>query len=238
MVRNVRRRRSTMALRLEDDGGCRGVVAWRIRATRPNMRIRAAMPHDVCSRNRWPMESGEVTRLLRAYSDGDRGALDRLVPLVYTRLKGMARAQLRDEGRRPLDTTALVHEAYIRLADSDTLTVEDRSHFLSIAARAMRRILVDQARRRRAQKRGGGAQLVTLDSNGASVGARVEDLLALDEALERLSELSPRQGAVVEYRVFADMTIEETARVLDVSPRTVKRDWQSARAWLNRELRQ
>lgn len=182
------------------------------------------------------MESGEVTRLLRAYGDGDREALDRLVPLVYEQLRSLARAQLRDESRRPLDTTALVHEAYIRLADGGTLSIEDRSHFLSIAARAMRRILIDHARRRSAQKRGGGARHVTLDGDGASVRARDVGLLALDDALERLSELSPRQAAVVEHRVFADMTVEETARALAVSPRTVKRDWSLARAWLNREL--
>lgn len=184
------------------------------------------------------MESGEVTRLLRAYGDGDRAALDLLMPLVYTQLRRVARARLKDERSRPLDTTALVHEAYIRLAGADTLSIEDRSHFLSIAARAMRRILIEQARRRSSKKRGGGAPHVTLDSHGASVGARDEDLLALDQALRRLSELNPRQGVVVEYRVFANMTVEETARALAVSPRTVKRDWSSARAWLNRELRE
>lgn len=184
------------------------------------------------------METGEVTRLLRAYAEGDRAALDRLVPLVYTQLRRLARAQLKDEQRPPLETTALVHEAYIRLADAKALSVEDRAHFLSIAARVMRRILIDHARRRSAQKRGGGLPDVTLDSNVPGSWAGDEGLLALDDALERLSELNPRQGAVVEYRVFGDMTIDETARALGVSPRTVKRDWRSARAWLNRELRQ
>jgi RNA polymerase sigma factor (TIGR02999 family) len=182
------------------------------------------------------MESGEVTRLLRAYGDGDRSALDRLVPLVYTELRTVARAQLRDELQRPLQTTALVHEAYVRLADADALSVVSLSHFLSIAARAMRRILIEHARRRSAQKRGGGARHVTLDSNGPGVPQRDENLLALDEALERLSELNARQGATVEYKIFAGMTVDEIARALSVSPRTVKRDWQAARAWLNREL--
>ena len=183
------------------------------------------------------MESGEVTRLLRAYAAGDRAALDRLVPFIYTQLKRMARTQLKSEHRPPLETTALVHEAYIRLADAKTLSIEDRAHFLSIAARVMRRILIDHARRRSAEKRGGGAPDVTLDSQVPGRWAGDEGLLVLNDALERLSELDPRQGAVVEYRVFGDMTIDETAQALGVSPRTVKRDWRSARAWLNRELR-
>ena len=183
-------------------------------------------------------ESGEVTKLLRAYGDGDRAALDRLMPLVYAQLRGLARARLRDERSPSLETTELVHEAYIRLAGADTLSIEDRSHFLSIAARAMRRILIDHARRRSSKKRGGGAPHVTLDSNGVGVAARDEGLLALDRALERLSALDPRLSAVVEYRIFADMTVEETACALEVSPRTVKRDWSAARAWLNRELRE
>lgn len=182
------------------------------------------------------MESGEVTRLLRAYGAGDRAALDRLMPLVYRQLRGIARAQLNDEARPPLETTGLVHEAYIRLAAAETLSVEDRAHFMSIAARAMRRILIDHARRRSAQKRGAGVPDVTLDSKQPGVPMRDDALLALDRALARLSELNPRQGAVVEYKVFADMTDEETAQALGVSPRTVKRDWRSARAWLNREL--
>ena len=182
-------------------------------------------------------EGGEVTRLLRAYGAGDRAALDRLVPLVYTQLRRMARAQLRVEHRPPLEPTALVHEAYLRLAGAGALSVEDRAHFMSIAARAMRRILIDHARRRSAKKRGGGASEVTLDSNRPGGPPRGEDLLELDRALERLAELNPRQSAVVEYKVFAGMTIDETAQALGVSPRTVKRDWTSARAWLNRELR-
>jgi RNA polymerase sigma factor (TIGR02999 family) len=183
------------------------------------------------------MDSGEVTKLLREYGAGDAGALDRLVPLVYGELKRVASAQLRNEGYSHLQTTALVHEAYLRLADGRTLSVEDRSHFLSVAARAMRRVLIDAARRRCARKRGGGASHVTLDPNGPPVWGGDQGLLALDDALRKLTELSPRQGAVVEYRTFADMTVEETAEALGVSVRTVKRDWQAARAWLNRELR-
>ena len=182
------------------------------------------------------MEMGEVTRLLRAYGAGDRAALDRLMPLVYAQLRGIARAQLRAELRPPFETTALVHEAYIRLASAENLSVEDRAHFMSIAARAMRRILIDQARRRSAGKRGGGTPDVTLDSRRPALPHRDDHLLALDRALERLAEINARQSAVVEYKVFADMTIEETAEALGVSPRTVKRDWRAARAWLNREL--
>lgn len=182
------------------------------------------------------MDSGEVTMLLRAYGAGDRTALDRLVPLVYSQLRDLARAQLRRERLPPLETTALVHEAYIRLADGGVLSVEDRAHFLSIAARVMRRILIERARRRMAQKRGGGAAEVTLPTNVPGAPPGDEGLLALDEALERLARLNPRQSAVVEYKVFADMTTEETAQALGVSPRTVKRDWSSARAWLNRAI--
>ena len=183
------------------------------------------------------MDSGEVTKLLREYGAGDAAALDRLVPLVYDELKRVASAQLRNEGHNHLQTTSLVHEAYMRLADGGGLSAEDRSHFLSIAARAMRRILIDAARRRSAQKRGGGAAHVTLDPNGPPVWRGDLGLLALDDALRKLTELDPRQGAVVEYRIFADMTVEDTAEALRVSVRTVKRDWQAARAWLNRELR-
>lgn len=182
------------------------------------------------------MDTGEVTRLLRAYGDGDRGALDRLIPMVYGELKSVARSHLRREAERPFDTTGLVHEAYLRLADVDSLSLESRSHFLSIAARAMRQILIDQARRRSAKKRGGGRIRVTLRTEALRVTSGDEGLIALNDALERLSELSPRQGRVVECRVFAEMTIAETARALDVSPATIKRDWSMARAWLNREL--
>jgi RNA polymerase sigma factor (TIGR02999 family) len=183
------------------------------------------------------MDTAEVNRLLSAYGRGDRSALDRLIPAVYAELRRIARAQLAGEGERPLDTTGLVHEAYIRLADADALSIENRSHFLSIAARAMRRILIDEARRRTAQKRGGVQSPVTIQSEALAVAVREEDLLALDQALERLSELSPQQGRVVECRVFAGMTIPETAEALRVSSSTVKREWSLARAWLNRELR-
>lgn len=185
------------------------------------------------------MDSAEVTQLLRRYGEGDRSALDRLVPVLYAELRRIARSHLRREARPPLETTGLVHEAYLRLAGAESLTIEGRSHFLSIAARAMRQVLIDMARRRLASKRGGGEPLVTLRSEALAVSAEPpdEDLIQLDGALERLSRLRPRQGRVVECRVFAGMTVEETAAALDIAPATVKRDWTLARAWLNRELR-
>lgn len=179
-----------------------------------------------------------ITSLLRALRDGDRSALDRLAPLVYDRLRAMARARMRRE--RPghtLETTALVHEAYLELAAADGIDWRDRAHFFAVAARAMRNVLVDHAERRRAQKRGGGVAPVTLDPElPALAPACGEEILALHAALERLRALDPRQERVVECRFFAGMTIEETAAALGVAPATVKRDWETARAWLNREL--
>lgn len=185
------------------------------------------------------MDTSEVARLLKAYGDGDRQALDGLVPTLYPELKRVARAHLRREARRPVDTTALVHEAYMRLAEAEGLSIESRAHFLSIAARVMRRVLIDMARRRKGAKRGGGVPRVTLRSEALKMSAdvRADDLLVLEDALERLAELSPRQVRVVECRAFAGMTVPETAEALGISPATVKRDWSLARAWLNRELR-
>lgn len=181
--------------------------------------------------------AGEVTRLLSRYGDGDREALDELIPLLYSDLKRVARGRLSREGPgRPFDTTGLVHEAYMRLVDFGSMTIESRAHFLSIAARAMRRILIEEARRSRAAKRGGGAVPVTLDPAVHGVSPRSERLLELDEAIRALAGLDERQAAVVELRVFGGMTVDECATALDLSPATVKRAWAAARAWLNREL--
>ncbi len=179
-----------------------------------------------------------ITSLLRALQDGDRSALDRLAPLVYDKLCAMARARMRRErAGHTLETTALVHEAYLELAAADGIDWRDRAHFFAVAARTMRNVLVDHAERRRTQKRGGGATPITLDSELLALApAGGEEILALDAALERLRALDPRKEQVVECRFFAGMTVEETAAVLGVAPATVKRDWEFARAWLHREL--
>ena len=184
-----------------------------------------------------PGPVGEVTRLLLSWRHGDDGALDRLFPLVYEELRGMAHRQLR---RGPsgdtLSTTALVHEAYLKLVDRTQLHVNDREHFMALAAKAMRQILVDYARRRGASKRGGAASHQPLEEGLVPVSSRSDELLAIDEALGRLERLDPRLGRLVELRVFGGLSVEESGRVLDVSPRTVKRDWQKARAFLFHEL--
>ena len=185
-------------------------------------------------------DSGDVTRLLAQASHGDAGAVDRLVPILYEELRRLAHLRMR--GERPghtLGTTALVHEAYLDLAGLDRMTWRDRAHFLAVAARAMRRVLIDHAESRDAQKRGGGQRAITLDEEAELVlggGSRADELLALDEALVRLAAVSERQCRVVECRFFAGMTVEETAEALHTSPATVKREWTVARAWLHREL--
>lgn len=176
--------------------------------------------------------------VLRRLADGDEGALDELYPLVYDDLRRVARGQLaRERPDHTLDTTALVHESYLRLVGSTAIDVDGRAHFLSVAARAMRRILVDHARRKGARKRGGGMVVESLTPTMAVAVERSPELLALDEALERLEQLDLRQSRVVECRVFGGMTVEETAEILDISPATVKRDWTLARAWLSRQMR-
>jgi len=188
----------------------------------------------------WP--SSEVTALLHAWQQGDRDAFDRLVPLVYDELRSLARAQLRrDAGQWTLQATALVHEAYVRLAGAD-VSWQDSGHFFAIAARVMRQVLVDEARRRQAEKRGGGARPLELApfAEGAVSPERAEteeDFLALDQALTRLAELDARRAQVVELRYFGGMTIEETSRHLGFSHATVERDLKLARAWLSHQLR-
>jgi len=166
--------------------------------------------------------------------DGDGSPdLDRLVPLVYEELKRIARRQLaRETPGHTLQTTALVHEVYVRLAEDPRVTRKGRAYFFGAAARAVRQVLVDHARRRSTAKRGGDVHIVTLDDQRTPVDVFADEMLALDEALTRLAEKSPRQARVVECRYFAGLTVEETADALDVSPRTVKYDWAMARAWL------
>ena len=185
-------------------------------------------------------EPGEVTRLLAQASRGDRDAVDRLVPILYDELRRIAHRRMRRERvGHTLGTTALVHEAYLELAGLDRMEWRDRAHFLAVAARAMRRVLIDYAVQRRAQKRDGGRRAVPLDEVEDILtlsGQRADELLALDEALRRLDAVSERQCRVVECRFFAGMSVEETAEALGTSPATVKRDWTVARAWLHREL--
>jgi RNA polymerase sigma factor (TIGR02999 family) len=183
------------------------------------------------------MSSGEITETLLALRGGDREALNRLVPLVYERLRSMAHARL--SGQSPdasLDTTELVHEAYLRLVDQSRAEWNDRSHFFAVAATAMRQIVVDRARRRGADKRGGGVRPSLLDDATMGADARTVEILALDQALAQLGDLSERMVKMVELRFFAGLSIEETAGVLGLDARTVNRDWRAARALLYRAL--
>jgi RNA polymerase sigma factor (TIGR02999 family) len=181
--------------------------------------------------------SQELTQLLREWSRGSHTAQERMIPLVYDELRRMAKRQLR---RQPpgntLQTTALVHEAYLRLVDTSQMEWQDRAHFFAVAARAMRCLLVDRARARQAEKRGGGAQRVELDEAAAVSPEQSVDMLMLDEALGRLAALDQRQGQIVELRYFGGMSLEETAEALNLSAITVRREWVKAKAWLYREL--
>jgi RNA polymerase sigma factor (TIGR02999 family) len=178
-----------------------------------------------------------LTDLVQGAGRGDREQLDALFPLVYDELRRLARARMRAEGAaHTLQPTALVHEAWFRLAAQHGAGWRDRAHFFAMAAEMMRRILVNHARDRRAAKRGGGATRVELDEAVSFFETRDVDLEALDEALQRLAALDPRASRVVELRFFAGLGIEEVAEALGVSPATVKRDWTTARAWLHREL--
>jgi RNA polymerase sigma factor (TIGR02999 family) len=182
-------------------------------------------------------EKGEVTRLLAAMARGDRAAFDELFPVVYEALRDIARRQLRQERTgHTLATTDLVHEAYLSLVGSQGASWNDRAHFLAVAARAMRHVLINHAVARAAQKRGGGRQQTTLDVDALPADMPGEEMIALDEALRRLEARNERYGRIVECRFFAGMSIEETGAALDISPATVKRDWLLARAWLHREL--
>lgn len=188
--------------------------------------------------------SADVTALLVAWGDGDQAAHAALMAVVYQELKRMARRRLKaEQSDHSLAATALVHETYLKLVDQKRVRWQNRAQFFGLAARLMRRVLVDHARSRDAAKRGGGARPVHLSDSGALlVPARSRghppdlDVLALDAALTRLKEIGPRHGALVELRFFGGLSLEEAADVLEVSPATVKRDWTLARAWLYREL--
>lgn len=180
---------------------------------------------------------GDITRLLQAYAEGDRGAFDRVVPLVYDELRRIARRHLRRTQRgQTLDTTGLVHEAYMKLAGQQGLRLQDRGHFLAVSACAMRQIIISRARARMAAKRGEGQAELPLDEQRVGMEDQAEWLLDVDRALERLRERDERLARTVECRFFAGLSEEETAEALGVSVRTAQRNWMRARAWIRAEL--
>lgn len=188
-------------------------------------------------------QPGEITVLLKAWGRGDQVALERLTPLVHGELRRLARRYMRHErAGNTLQGTALVNEAYLRLVDVTGVDWQDRAHFFAVAAKMMRRILIDAARARAAAKRGGGVRRedhsapVELDQIAAADSDRASELVALDDALEALAQMDPRRAQVIELRFFGGLTVEETAEVLSISPQSVMRDWKLARAWLTREL--
>ncbi len=179
----------------------------------------------------------EVTRLLKSWSSGRPEALDELMPLVYQELRRMARRYMNSQpSGHTLQTTALIHEAYLKLADNPDKNWENRAHFFAVAAQAMRHILVDHARSRQTEKRGGETQFVSLEEVAVISNERAAEVVALDEALEALSEQDKRKAQVVELRYFGGLSVEETAEVLKISRNTVIRDWDFAKMWLLREL--
>jgi len=184
-----------------------------------------------------PTATPNVTQLLIGWSNGDKAALDSLLPLVYEELRQQAARYLRRERvGHTLQTTALIHEAYLRLIDQKNVHWQNRAHFFGIAAQLMRRILVDHARARTRAKRGGSNLRVSFNEANLLAASQDLDIVALDEALDRLAELDEQQSRVVELRFFSGLSVPETAEVLRISPATVKRDWSMAKAWLHREL--
>jgi RNA polymerase sigma factor (TIGR02999 family) len=181
--------------------------------------------------------SSDVTQLLAQWSAGDASARERLIPLVYEELRILARRCLAGRPAQTLQSTALVHEAYLRMVRQDALQIENRGHFFAIAARVMRAILVDHARSRGAAKRGANCLPVVFDDAIAFSGKPGVDLVALDDALQALAAIDARQSQIVELRFFGGLSIEESAQILNISPATIKREWATARLWLHRELR-
>ena len=183
----------------------------------------------------------DLTRLLVRLTDGDRGVLDELLPLIYSELRKLASNYLRRErSGHTLQATALVHEAYLRLVDQNQVQWQNRAHFFGVAAQAMRRILVDHARTHMAAKRGSGGVKLSLEDNEAAIvsDTRAEEMVALDDALNRLAEQDPQKSRIVELRFFGGLSIEETAEVLGIGTATVTRQWRMARAWLYGEIQQ
>lgn len=183
------------------------------------------------------MDDDDITILLQKHSAGNGNVIDKLIPLVYDEMKKMAHFRLKGErAGHTLDTAALVHEAYLKLVDLDRIDWKNRNQFYGIASRVMRNILVDYAVKRKAQKRGGDRDRVTLRDSDVKAEKNLLDILSINQALEKLEQIDERQVRVVECRFFGGLTIEETAHALGISDPTVSRDWQMARAWLNREL--
>jgi len=181
-------------------------------------------------------EDQEITQLLMAAAGGDSGAIDEVFASVYPRLRKIARARRRSwHGNPTLNTTALIHEAYLKVGQSSRF--ENRGHFFAVASKAMRQVLINYAEKKQAAKRGGGERAVTLVEGSAVSDDAVDELIILDQALGRLEELSERQASVVECLFFGGLTVAETAEALETSPATVKRDWSTARAWLYREMK-
>jgi RNA polymerase sigma-70 factor (ECF subfamily) len=184
-----------------------------------------------------PVPSVEVSRLLRAWGDGDQAALNQLTPLVYSELHQIAHRYMHQQlPGRTLQTSALVNEAYLRLVSVEGVSWRDRTHFFAVSAQIMRRILMDSARAHLADKRGGRLPHVYLDESIDASPQSSEDLIALDDALNALEEMDPRKARVVELRFFAGLSVEQTAEALNISAPSVKRDWKLAKAWLTREL--
>ncbi|MBD3615081.1 MAG: sigma-70 family RNA polymerase sigma factor [Gracilimonas sp.] len=183
------------------------------------------------------MDTVKITNLLKAHSSGDASALDELMPLVYDEMRDMAHFRLLGEqSGHTLNTTDLVHEAYLKLVQFNRIDWEGRAHFYGMASQVMRNVLVDYAVKKKAEKRGGNRHRVTLGPQKVPTGVNLEDILSIHQALERLGKIDERQVKVVECRFFGGLTLEETAKALDISTATVSRDWNMAKAWLNREL--
>ena len=186
-----------------------------------------------------PEPTTQISELLLHWGSGDRAALEAILPLVYDQLRRLAHYHLRQlRPNHTLQTTALVHEAYLKLSQENSVRVESRAHFFGIAAQVMRWILVDYERKRRAAKRGAGATRITLDGRIVAPNPRGQDvdLLLLDQALDKLAKLDPQQSRIIELRFFTGLSVEDTSELLGISPATVKRSWSSARAWLLREM--
>jgi RNA polymerase sigma-70 factor (ECF subfamily) len=185
-----------------------------------------------------PEPDGEVTLLLTEFREGNQEAANRLMPLIYSELRRVAGTYLqRERPGHTLQTTALVNEVYLRLAGGQPAPWQNRAHFFAIAAHGMREVLLDYARRHHAGKRGGkDAQKVEIDAEVLGASPKIENVIAIDEALERLAQIDPRQSRLIELRFFAGLDVEEVAEVMGVSPTTIKREWTSAKAWLHREL--
>jgi RNA polymerase sigma factor (TIGR02999 family) len=184
------------------------------------------------------MESSKITQLLQAQADGDKDVYEVLIPLVYEKLKRIAhKRMLAEQGGHTLNTTDVVHEAYLKLIDYDQINWQNRSHFYAIASQVMRNILVDYAKKKKAEKRGGGRNRVTLRDADASTNVDLDQLLSIHQALERLSEFDERRAKVVECRFFGGLNMKEIGETLGISTRTVHRDMDIASAWLNRELK-